>query len=158
MIIIVIIYVQFEETHGNEDTFRDMLRVQRSVETVYSQVNYLAAEMMAGESIRSALDKDKEGIEALAEMAELDAKVRAKQPPLSALGAENVGHKRKFVAASSSSMGGPQNKMGRGGGEEINIDEEDVEGEENEEPAPISQKPVPLAVFGSAAAAAAAEG
>ena len=134
-----------------------MLRVQRSVETVYSQVNYLAAEMMAGESIRSALDKDKEGIEALAEMAELDAKERAKQPP-SALGAENVSHKRKFVAASSSSMGGPQNKMGRHG-EEIDIDEEDVEGEENEEPAPISQKPVPLAVFGSAAnAAAAAEG
>ena len=157
MIVVVIICVQFEETHGNEDTFRDMLRVQRSVETVYSQVNYLAAEMMAGESIRSALDKDKEGIEALAEMAEMDAKVRAKQPPMSALGAENVGHKRKFVAASSSSMGGPQNKMGRGG-EEIDIDEEDVEGEENEEPAPISQKPVPLAVFGSAAAAAAAEG
>lgn len=30
---------EFEETHGNEDTFRDMLRVQRSVETAYSQVS-----------------------------------------------------------------------------------------------------------------------
>ena len=29
---------EFEEAHGNEDTFRDMLRVQRSVETAYSQV------------------------------------------------------------------------------------------------------------------------
>jgi pre-mRNA-splicing factor SYF1 len=29
---------EFEESHGNEDTFRDMLRVQRSVETGFSQV------------------------------------------------------------------------------------------------------------------------
>lgn len=29
---------EFEEAHGNEDTFREMLRVQRSVETAYSQV------------------------------------------------------------------------------------------------------------------------
>lgn len=29
---------EFEEAHGNEDTFRDMLRVQRSVETANSQV------------------------------------------------------------------------------------------------------------------------
>ena len=29
---------EFEEAHGNEDTFRDMLRVQRTVETAYSQV------------------------------------------------------------------------------------------------------------------------
>ena len=30
---------EFEELHGNEDTFRDMLRVQRSVESAFSQVN-----------------------------------------------------------------------------------------------------------------------
>ena len=29
---------EFEESHGNEDTFRDMLRVQRSVETANFQV------------------------------------------------------------------------------------------------------------------------
>lgn len=34
----------FEETHGNEDTFRDMLRIQRSVEASFSQVKqYLAS-------------------------------------------------------------------------------------------------------------------
>lgn len=32
---------EFEEQHGNEDTFRDMLRVQRSVETAFSQVRCL---------------------------------------------------------------------------------------------------------------------
>lgn len=29
---------EFEEAHGNEDTFRDMLRIQRSVQTAFSQV------------------------------------------------------------------------------------------------------------------------
>jgi len=33
---------EFEEQHGNEDTFRDMLRVQRSVETAFSQVICIA--------------------------------------------------------------------------------------------------------------------
>ena len=32
---------EFEEAHGNEDTFRDMLRIQRSVETAFSQVRSL---------------------------------------------------------------------------------------------------------------------
>ena len=33
----------FEETHGNEDTFRDMLRVKRSVEVAFSQVTAVVA-------------------------------------------------------------------------------------------------------------------
>jgi pre-mRNA-splicing factor SYF1 len=138
---------EFEEAHGNEDTFRDMLRVQRSVETAYSQVNYLAAEMVAGDTINMTMD-----IEAMAQLAEHDAMLRATNPV--ALGAENVGQKRKFVAASSSSSGDPHSKAqavsAARGSEEIDIDDDD-EGEA-EEPA---TKPVPLAVFGSAAAAAA---
>lgn len=31
---------EFEESHGNENTFRDMLRIKRSVETAYSQVSF----------------------------------------------------------------------------------------------------------------------
>ena len=36
----------FEVAHGNQDTFREMLRVKRSVVARYSQVNYMAAEML----------------------------------------------------------------------------------------------------------------
>ena len=36
----------FEIAHGNEDTFRDMLRVKRSVQAQYSQVNYMVADMV----------------------------------------------------------------------------------------------------------------
>jgi pre-mRNA-splicing factor SYF1 len=32
---------EFEEAHGNEDTFRDMLRIQRSVQTAFSQVHFI---------------------------------------------------------------------------------------------------------------------
>ena len=37
----------FEIAHGNEDTFRDMLRLKRSVQAQYSQVNYMVAEMIS---------------------------------------------------------------------------------------------------------------
>ena len=37
----------FEVAHGNEETFREMLRVKRSIEASFSTVNYNAAEMSA---------------------------------------------------------------------------------------------------------------
>jgi pre-mRNA-splicing factor SYF1 len=36
---------EFEVSHGNEETFREMLRVKRSVQAAFSTVNYNAAEM-----------------------------------------------------------------------------------------------------------------
>lgn len=38
----------FEVAHGNEDTFREMLRVKRSVAAQYSSANYATAEMLGG--------------------------------------------------------------------------------------------------------------
>ncbi|CAN0189661.1 unnamed protein product, partial [Discosporangium mesarthrocarpum] len=39
----------FEVSHGNEETFREMLRTKRTVQMAYSQVNYMAAEMLSGD-------------------------------------------------------------------------------------------------------------
>ena len=66
---------QFEEAHGNEDTFRDMLRVQRAVETSYSQVNYLASEMSAGSQQQSMMDTFHRGggVDAMEREAEKEA-------------------------------------------------------------------------------------
>jgi len=36
----------FEVAHGNEDTYKDMLRVKRTVLAQFSQANYMAAEML----------------------------------------------------------------------------------------------------------------
>jgi len=41
---------EFEVSFGNEETFREMLRVKRSVQTAFAQVNYMAAEMASGEA------------------------------------------------------------------------------------------------------------
>ena len=41
-------WLEFEVAHGNEETFREMLRVKRSVQAAFSNVNYMAAEMLAG--------------------------------------------------------------------------------------------------------------
>jgi pre-mRNA-splicing factor SYF1 len=151
---------EFEEAHGNEDTFRDMLRVQRSVETAYSHTNYLAAEMMAGEALAAKERLEGGGVDAMAAEAEREAMGRAGSLP-PALSAGNVGQKRKFVAASSSSSSGGSRKHAAVHGDEIDIDAIDADAEEEEEnendPTAITQRPVPLAVFGSAVTAAAAE-
>eukprot|EP00922_Rhytidocystis_sp_ex-Travisia-forbesii_P015127 GHVS01022595.1.p1 GENE.GHVS01022595.1~~GHVS01022595.1.p1 ORF type:complete len:872 (+),score=97.66 GHVS01022595.1:29-2644(+) len=46
---------EFEVSHGNEESFRDMLRVKRSVQAQYSQVHFNAAELVA-ETAPQALD------------------------------------------------------------------------------------------------------
>lgn len=37
----------FEEAHGNEETFRDMLRMKRTIDTKYAQINYAALDAIA---------------------------------------------------------------------------------------------------------------
>lgn len=42
---------EFEVRHGNEDTFREMLRIKRSVQAQYNtQVNFMSAQMLAAAS------------------------------------------------------------------------------------------------------------
>merc|ERR1719343_1167440 len=41
---------EFEISHGNEETFREMLRIKRSAEASFSTVNYNAAEMSGNDS------------------------------------------------------------------------------------------------------------
>ncbi|CAE7379573.1 fand [Symbiodinium sp. CCMP2456] len=45
----------FEVQHGNEDTFRDMLRIKRSVQAMFSQVHFNATDI-AAETGREVLD------------------------------------------------------------------------------------------------------
>eukprot|EP00596_Hydrurales_sp_CCMP1899_P010090 CAMPEP_0119039492 /NCGR_PEP_ID=MMETSP1177-20130426/9022_1 /TAXON_ID=2985 /ORGANISM="Ochromonas sp, Strain CCMP1899" /LENGTH=583 /DNA_ID=CAMNT_0007003453 /DNA_START=983 /DNA_END=2734 /DNA_ORIENTATION=- len=151
---------EFEEAHGNEDTFRDMLRVQRSVETANSQANYLAAEMVAGQSV--AAEAPVTGIEAMGQKAEKEALARANAAK-SGIGGDvtdtessSNSQKRKFVAASSVQTGNKAamtetNGAGVGGGSSrgVNPDEIDIDDEGEEEPSPVQTKAVPTAVFGS---------
>ena len=93
----------FEENHGNENTFRDMLRTQRSVEASFSHVNYTAIDMVAAAS----------------------EKARGAEGDSEQLG-EIVGIKRKFVAAGDNEVEAATAKKGRS--EEAG-DDQDGEGE-----------------------------
>ena len=80
----------FEENHGNENTFRDMLRTQRSVEASFSHINYTAIDMVAAAA--------KKGTGADAGREQVD---------------EDSGMKRKFMAAGEDGDEGAGMKRGR---------------------------------------------
>ena len=69
---------EFEEAHGNEDTFRDMLRVMRSIEFANSQVSYAALDALEGIE-NTGISSAKTGIDALEMQAELEAIERSKR-------------------------------------------------------------------------------
>ena len=139
---------EFEEAHGNEDTFRDMLRIQRSVETANSQVNYMAEEMMFAASKNSVqiseANKVGSGVDGIALLAEQEAKEKS--------AAIQESHKRKFVAASSSiSSIEPAAKSVKTSEIELNPDEIDIDDdvEEEDDVVAVATKPIPGAVFGA---------
>ncbi|PYH96296.1 pre-mRNA splicing factor Syf-1 [Aspergillus ellipticus CBS 707.79] len=89
----------FEVQHGNEDTFKEMLRIKRSVQAKYNtDVNFIASQAIARTQQRAregAKDDDQEGTDAAAERADAMAALerQARAP---------VG----FVAASTGPEGG----------------------------------------------------
>ncbi len=62
----------FEVSHGNEETFREMLRVKRGVQAAFSTVNYNAAEMGAGVPQQANLTNE-EAMEMIAAREGVDA-------------------------------------------------------------------------------------
>ena len=49
---------EFEVRHGNEDTFREMLRIKRSVQAQFStQVNFVSVQMLAAAAGQEATSK-----------------------------------------------------------------------------------------------------
>ena len=56
---------EFEVSHGNEETFREMLRVKRGVQAAFSTVNYNAAEMGVAPEIKNLTNE--EAMEMIAE-------------------------------------------------------------------------------------------
>lgn len=70
---------EFEEAHGNEDTFRDMLRVMRSIEFANSQVSYAAIDALNGNDDNIIPSSALTGIDALEMQAEQDAIGRSKR-------------------------------------------------------------------------------
>ncbi|XP_059311494.1 uncharacterized protein LOC132063080 [Lycium ferocissimum] len=134
---------EFEVQHGNEDTFREMLRVKRSVSASYSQTHFILPEYLMQKDQLQTLEEAKDVLKKAGvaddEMAALE---RQLVPP------ENDTKKEQsrvvgFVSAGVVESNGQKVTANN---EDIDLPEE-IDSEEDEK-IEIAQKDVPDAVFG----------
>ena len=152
---------EFEVSHGNEETFREMLRVKRSVQAAFSTVNYNAAEMGGGVPKVDTLTEES-ALEMIAERegVELDKRplvggfVAGKKRTADVADLGEVERRAARLREATASGGGNTEAAPAGGDDEIDIDDLDEE-EEEEAPPPsksnvsgVSERAIPAAVFG----------
>uniref|UniRef100_A0A2P2IVB4 Pre-mRNA-splicing factor SYF1 n=2 Tax=Rhizophora mucronata TaxID=61149 RepID=A0A2P2IVB4_RHIMU len=140
---------EFEVQHGNEDTFREMLRIKRSVTASYSQTHFILPEYTMQKDQRLSIDDAKDKLKQAGvpedEMAALE---RQLAPVVNNTTANDSSRKVGFVSAGVESQ--------TDSGMRANANQEDIElpeesDSEDEERIEIAQKDVPRAVFGGLA-------
>ncbi|PPR89062.1 hypothetical protein GOBAR_AA31617 [Gossypium barbadense] len=134
---------EFEVQHGNEDTFREMLRIKRSVSASYSQTHFILPEylMQKDQNIDEAKDKMKQAGISEDEMAALERQIL---PAADNAIAKDNSRKVGFVSA------GVESQADGGLKTTANLEDIDLpdESDSDEEKVEIAQKDVPSAVFG----------
>jgi pre-mRNA-splicing factor SYF1 len=165
---------EFEIANGNEETFREMLRIKRSVEASFSTVNYNAAEMSQTSSKVDTLSNE----EAMRMIAEREGVELEPQAPVARAGISGfvpVSAKRPAGTAQLEDVEERVAKLRKATAEgsvpendqppptmddEDEIDIDDVDGDEDEEDQDrdvmvaikdVNTKAVPAAVFGGLA-------
>ena len=155
---------EFEVAHGNEETFRDMLRIKRSVEASFSTVNYNAVEtsndaLSSEDAFRMIANQegvDFEGKDSSSNTggfvkesaAPSTANETKKRPRLEDV--ENqVAKLRKVTAAAASAAAANDDDD-----DEIDIDDDDDDGASNLPIQNVSQKAIPSGVYGGLASKA----
>ncbi|CAN0925342.1 Pre-mRNA-splicing factor SYF1 [Linum grandiflorum] len=142
----------FEVLHGNEDTFREMLRVKRTVTASFSQTHFILPEYMMQKDQRMSVDDAKDKLKQSGlpddEMAALEKQLA---PPVTTT--DNAGKDGNrtvgFVSAGVHTQ--------TDGGLKLNTNLEDIElpeesdSEDEDEKIEIAQKEVPEEVFGGLA-------
>ncbi|KAK7825995.1 uncharacterized protein LOC112012449 [Quercus suber] len=137
---------EFEVQHGNEDTFREMLRIKRSVSASYSQTHFILPEYLMQKDQRlnldDARDKLKQAGVAEDEMAALE---RQLAPVVDNGAAKDNNRRVGFVSAGVESQSEGGIKV-TANSEDIELPEESDSDEDDK--VEIAQKDVPSAVFG----------
>ncbi|KAJ4955510.1 hypothetical protein NE237_012293 [Protea cynaroides] len=137
----------FEVQHGNEDTFREMLRVKRSVAASYSQMHFILPEYSMQKDQKLNLEETVDTLKRAGvpedEMAALE---RQLAPAATSAPAKDSGRKVGFVSAGVES----QTSVIRtpDGGRKVTANNEEIElpedsDTENDDGVEIAQKPVP---------------
>ncbi|KAL6500094.1 hypothetical protein OROGR_028004 [Orobanche gracilis] len=138
---------EFEVQHGNEDTFREMLRVKRSVSASYSQTHFILPEYLMQKDQMQTLEDAKDVLKkaGVAED-EMEALERQLLPSPNETFAKDTGRKLGFVSAGVQSGG--ESTTNR---EDIELPEDTESEDDGDEKVEIAQKDVPTAVFGGLA-------
>ncbi|KAK3188096.1 hypothetical protein Dsin_027657 [Dipteronia sinensis] len=141
---------EFEVQHGNEDTFREMLRIKRSVTASYSQTHFILPEYLMQKDQKLTIDDAKDKLKRAGvpedEMAALE---RQLAPAANDNNAKDSSRIVGFVSAGVESQ--------TDGGVKVTANHEDIElpdesdSEDDGEKVEIAQKDVPTAVFGGLA-------
>lgn len=143
----------FEVQHGNEDTFREMLRIKRSVSASYSQMHFILPEYLMQKdqgkmSLEETVDNLKRAGVPEDEMAVLERQLAPAGAPVSAP-KRAVG----FVSAGVEIQGNAGHHVDAAAlknPDEIELAEEE-ESDAEDEKVEVAQKQVPDAVFGELA-------
>lgn len=150
---------EFEVQHGNEDTFREMLRIKRSVSASYSQTHFILPEYLMQKdqgklTLEETVDTLKRAGVPEDEMAALERQLAPAAASGTALkdGMRALG----FVSAGVESQAGATHTAD--GGRKVTANPEDIELQEesdaedgSEERVEVAQKDVPAAVYGDLA-------
>ncbi|XP_055817836.1 uncharacterized protein LOC129886951 [Solanum dulcamara] len=135
---------EFEVQHGNEDTFREMLRVKRSVSASYSQTHFILPEYLMQKDQMQTLEEAKDVLKKAGvaddEMAVLE---RQLAPPENDTKSKEQSRVVGFVSAG----------VVESNGQKVTANNEDIElpeesDSEEDEKIEIALKEVPDAVFG----------
>ncbi|KAJ3286136.1 Pre-mRNA-splicing factor SYF1 [Borealophlyctis nickersoniae] len=164
---------EFEVKHGNEDTFKEMLRIKRSVQAKYNtEVSFISAQLLASRTEAAAAPTSMEDVEAEAKLADERSEMeRLEDEAVEAARASRGGGSRVvgFVRATVTEPAPPSapSEEVNANPDEIEIadsDEEEGEGDAGEMDvdedvrgvAGVQKREVPEGVFGGLAAQAAA--
>ncbi|KMT07001.1 hypothetical protein BVRB_6g153330 [Beta vulgaris subsp. vulgaris] len=141
---------EFEVQHGNEDTFREMLRIKRTIAASYSQTHFILPENMMQKDEKVSLDKAVDVLrQAGAGEDEMAALERQLAPVDDDVPVKDKARTVGFVSAGHESQADDAGKRNNVNQEEIELPEESDD--EDVEPVEIAQKDVPSAVFGGLA-------
>ncbi|XP_071930402.1 uncharacterized protein [Coffea arabica] len=137
---------EFEVQHGNEDTFREMLRVKRSVSASYSQTHFILPEYLMQKDQMQTLEEAKDVLKKAGvaddQMAALEKKLL---PSANDAVTKDSNRVLGFVSAGVQSVGdgAPKDTENK---EDVELPEESDS--EDDDKVEIAQKDVPNAVFG----------
>lgn len=143
---------EFEVQHGNEDTFREMLRIKRTVSASFSQIHSMLPEYLMQKdekvTLEEAVDTLKQAGASEDQMAALEKKVA---PADNDVPLKDKPRTVGFVSAGVESQGDAARRNVNQEEIELPDESEEEDEDEDEEKVEITQKDVPSAVFGGLA-------